>query len=201
MIKAILFDLGGVLVDFAGVGPLLKLSGGILTEEDAWKFWWKSEVVRSFEKGKITPEIFAEGVINGLSLNLTPEAFLEEFISWEKGPYSGSLQLLDQLRPNYFLACLTNNNVTHWDTLLSKARIDKKFHRCYVSYKVGLLKPEPAFYKYALKDMRLAAGDVLFLDDNEENVKTGLELGFQAFQVKGLAEVESILRENGILYF
>lgn len=199
MIKAILFDLGGVLVDFAGVGPLIKLSGGTLTEEDAWEFWWNSDTVRAFEKGKITPDVFATGLVNGLSLNIAPEAFLKEFVSWEKGPYPGSLQLLDKLKPNYLLACLTNNNIAHWDTLLTKGQIDSKFHKCYVSFKIGLLKPEPAFYEYALKDMRLAAGDVLFLDDNKENVQAGSKLGLQAFQVKGLAEVKRVLRERGIL--
>jgi len=201
MIKALLFDLGGVLVDFAGIGPLIELSGGTLKEEDAWEFWWNSKVVRSFEKGKIMPETFAKGLITELNLNIEAEAFLEEFISWEKGPYSGSLKLLDQLKPNYLLACLTNNNISHWKTLLSKGQIDRKFHKCYVSFQLGLLKPDPAFYKYAIDEMGFPANDILFLDDNKENVRAGMELGLQAFQVKGLAEVKTVLRENGILCF
>jgi FMN phosphatase YigB (HAD superfamily) len=100
MIKAVLFDLGGVLVHFAGVGPLLNLSGGTLSEKSAWDFWWNSEVVRAFEKGKITPETFALGVISQLNLNITADAFLEDFARWEQGPYPGALQLLEKLKKN-----------------------------------------------------------------------------------------------------
>lgn len=199
MIKALLFDLGGVLVHFAGVGPLLNLSGGTLSEKGAWDFWWNSEVVRAFEKGKILRETFALGVIDELNLNITAEAFLKDFAQWERGPYPGALQLLEKLKKKYTIACLTNNNAVHWETLMAKSDIGSKFHHSYISFEVGLLKPEPEFYEYALREMNLDPGDVLFLDDNQKNVEAAFNLGIRAFQVQGLDEVNHVLKEEKIL--
>jgi putative hydrolase of the HAD superfamily len=155
--------------------------------------------VRAFEKGKITPETFALGVISQLNLNITADAFLEDFARWEQGPYPGALQLLEKLKKKYTIACLTNNNVVHWETLTAKSDIGRKFHHSYISFEVGLLKPESEFYEYALREMHLDPGDVLFLDDNEKNVKAAFNLGIRAFQVQGLDEVKRVLTDEKIL--
>ncbi len=199
MIKALLFDLGGVLVHFAGVGPMLELAGCRVTEKEAWDFWWNSEVVQAFEKGKITRESFAAGVIKALHLNVSEEFFIEDFAKWEKGPYPGALQLLDRLKEKYTLACLTNNNVIHWATLHSKSNIGSKFHRCYKSFELGLLKPDPEFYRYAIRDLQLEPGEIMFMDDSKNNMEVALALGLNAFHVEGLDDVRRVLRAEGIL--
>ncbi|MCK4804567.1 MAG: HAD family phosphatase, partial [Spirochaetes bacterium] len=59
LIKVILFDLGGVLVDWDGKGPLVELSGGKLNKEEARRFWLESILVREFETGRLAPDQFA----------------------------------------------------------------------------------------------------------------------------------------------
>ena len=198
MIKAILFDLGGVLVHFAGVGPMLELSGGKLSEKEAWDFWWNSEVVQAFEKGKISPEVFAADVIKALRLDVTVEYFLNDFARWEKGPYPGALALLEGLKEQYTVACLTNNNVVHWETLRSKSEIGSRFHRCFISFETGMLKPDPGFYLYAVHELKMEPGEILFLDDSLKNVEAASGLGMRAFNVRGIGEVKRVLKEENI---
>src|ERR1035437_9618432 len=76
--EVILFDLGGVLVHFDGITPLLALSGNRLEPEDARRFWLKSPSVRRFETGRCTPEEFALGAVAELGLALAPALFLEQ---------------------------------------------------------------------------------------------------------------------------
>lgn len=79
--SVILFDLGGVLVEWDGIEPLKKLSGGRLTREVARRFWLESPWVKKIETGRCSPQEFAVGVIEELSLSLNPDGFLEQFVS------------------------------------------------------------------------------------------------------------------------
>ena len=51
MIRAILFDLGGVLVDWDGTTPLVEFTQGRLSREGARRFWLESPQVRRLETG------------------------------------------------------------------------------------------------------------------------------------------------------
>ena len=52
-IRVLLFDLGGVLVEFTGPSTLLRWLGGRLAPEQVWPLWLGSPVVRDFERGLV----------------------------------------------------------------------------------------------------------------------------------------------------
>lgn len=195
--RILLFDLGGVLVEWAGVQPLIDLSGGKLDAETARKFWIEAPWARRLETGSCTPEEFARGVIAGLGLNLTVERFLEAFLSWDRGPMPGSLELLDALRQQAVLACLTNNNVVHWEMLCRVHRLDQRFHRCFVSYLMGLMKPDIAAYRHVIEALDARPGEILFFDDNPECTQGAEAAGIPALCVKGPKAVKDALRNFG----
>jgi FMN phosphatase YigB (HAD superfamily) len=56
---AILFDLGGVLIELAGVEQMLEWSPGIDTIDELWRRWLRSPAVRCYETGAATGEEFA----------------------------------------------------------------------------------------------------------------------------------------------
>ena len=199
MYDLILFDLGGVLVEFTGIEPLIKLSRDNLTPEKVRRFWLESPWVEKLETGRCTIYEFAENLIHELKLSLTIDEFIPEFISWEKGPFPGALELLDTLNVHYNLACLTNNNEVHWRTLNNICQIDKKFPRCYVSYQLGVMKPDKKIFEYVLDDAGVKAEKVLFFDDNPVNVNAARSLKIDANCVKGISDVIKVLKEKNIL--
>ncbi|MBN2411783.1 HAD family phosphatase [candidate division KSB1 bacterium] len=199
MYKLILFDLGGVLVEFTGIDPLIALSRNTLTKDTARRFWLESPWVNKLETGRCSTEEFAAGIITELKLSLTIDEFIREFVSWEKGPYPGALELLDSLNSYFKLACLTNNNEIHWRTLNDICQIQKKFFRCYVSYIMGMMKPDKIVFEYVLNDMKLKGEQVLFFDDNPENVNAARSLNIDAYCVKGVSDVIKVLKEKNIL--
>ncbi|MEW6186171.1 MAG: HAD family phosphatase [Thermodesulfobacteriota bacterium] len=195
----LLFDLGGVLVEWDGIEPLKKLSGDRLTTDQARRFWLESPWARKFETGQCTPLEFALGVIEELDLFLSPEEFIRQFISWNRGPHPGALDLLDRLRSQFLLVCFSNNNELHWPILRDKAGINKKFDFCFISYEMGLMKPDQEAFIYVLKEVGRSPEEFLFFDDNPECIEAAIKIGMSAFCVQGVAGVKAVLNNMDII--
>ncbi len=199
MYEVLMFDLGGVLVEFTGIDPLINLSQRRLTREDARRFWLESPWIQEFETGRCSPQECASGIIADLNLSMTPDEFLQEFVSWEKGPYPGALDLLESVRSRFLLVCLSNNNELHWHILCEKSNINLMFHHCYLSHEIGLMKPDKKIFEYVLSDLNLRAESVAFFDNNQECINAAQHLGIHAYQVRGIEEVSQVLTSQNIL--
>ncbi len=197
-IKVIVFDLGGVLVDWVGAQALTELSRDSLSEEQARRFWLESLWVKKFEIGRCSPDQFASGVVSELHLAVSPDKFLAEFVSWDRGLLPGAIELLDNLRPNFLLVCLSNNNVLHWKKLNEKDGIGKKFHRLYISHITGLIKPSEEAFENLLNDLNYPPDTILYFDDNQECIWQALKFGIRAFQVAGADAVRKVLNALNI---
>ena len=198
MIQVLLFDLGGVLVEFDGIAPLIALSGDKLDREGARRFWLTSPSVRKFETGQCTADEFALSAVAELGLTMAPDVFLRQFVSWDRGPMEGALSLLDSLKPRFRLACLSNNNELHWNRLREETKLPEKFHRCYLSQEIGVMKPDAGSFNYAARDLGTRPEHILFFDDNPECVEAAGQLGFNARCVRGVGEVKAALAELGL---
>ncbi len=193
----LVFDLGGVLVEWDGIDPLIKLSRNSLTREQARKFWLESPWVRRFEIGQCSPQSFAKGVVGELELTVDASQFLEEFTSWDRGPLPGSWELLAELGKDFELACLTNNNELHWGRIRDELGFSRCFKYCFVSFEIGFMKPDREVFEYVLSHVPYPASRVAFFDDNPECVKAAEELGIRAFQAWGIADVRKVLADEG----
>jgi glucose-1-phosphatase len=191
--QVILFDLGGVLVEFDGIDPLIAMTKGRLDREGARRFWLESAWVRRFEIGACTPLEFASGWAGELGVSMSPESLLAEFLSWEKGPYPGALDLLDTLRPHFTLACLSNNNILHWNYLRDRLGFGNPFHVSYLSQELGLMKPDAEVFEAVLKGLQVPGPGILFLDDNPECVEAAIRSGMDARRVNGMDDVLALL--------
>ena len=192
--KVILFDLNGVLVDWDGINPLIALSKGTLSEDQARLFYLKSPWVRKFDMGLCSKNDFASGVVDELKLETSPEEFLEQFITWHGGPFPGTFELLERLRNRFILACLSNNNKLHWKSLTEKMDLAEKFDHIFLSFEMGLMKPAKEAFENVSRSTGYLPEDILFLDDNQKHIATARDLGFQAYRVSGADGVVSILR-------
>jgi len=197
-IQVLLFDLGGVLVEFDGIAPLIALSGNKLDREGARRFWLMSPAVRKFETGRCDGEEFARGAITELGVAMAPDVFLRQFVSWDRGPMDGALSLLDALKPRFLLACLSNNNVLHWNRLREETKLPEKFHRCYLSQEIGVMKPDRESFGHVIRDLKTSPEHILFFDDNPECVEAAKLAGLNARRARGVGEVKTALAELGL---
>jgi putative hydrolase of the HAD superfamily len=199
MIKVILFDLGGVIVELTGVPTMLRWTNNKYDEEQLWEAWLASPAIRSYEKGYLTTEQFAIQIIDEMDLPVKKAEFIDAFRQWPKGLFPGVTRLMERLRKNYTLACLSNTNELHWPRLMNEMGLDKLFTHHFASHLMGRLKPDKEAFEYVLAQLDCSAPSVLFLDDNPINVISAEKIGMIAHRVKGPKDIEHVLGKAGIL--
>jgi putative hydrolase of the HAD superfamily len=199
-IDFVLFDLGGVLIDPGGVGPLRALSG-IGSDEELWARWLGCPWVRRFEAGACTAEEFAAGFVDDWKLSLTPAAFLEDFSRWPGGEYAGAAELVAQVRASVAMGFLSNANAFQWHEHFGRLALTSSpaFQYRFLSFELGLVKPDPEIFAVVAARLPAPKGRVLFLDDNLVNVDAAAAGGFAARRVQGPREARAALVEAGVL--
>jgi putative hydrolase of the HAD superfamily len=195
----ILFDLGGVLIELAGVERMLELCNHAFAADELWARWLASEGVRQFETGRAEPAAFGAAMLSEFGLSITAAQFLEEFTIWPKGVFPGSFELLEQLSSSYRLACLSNTNALHWPRVCDEMGLARYFETTFASHLVGMLKPDAEIFEHVIVQLGSPAERILFLDDNQLNIVAARAAGMVARRVAGLAEVRAALADLGVL--
>jgi len=198
-VRVVLFDLGGVLVEMAGVPPLLAWLNHRITVEELWVMWLNSPAVRSFETGQASPEVFAKQLIKEISLPVDEQRFLAEFAGWAKSLFPGALALVRRVSPRYVRATLCNTNMLHWPRLMDEMRLVDAFDHHFASHLIGKIKPDEDAFQHVIDTLKCEPSTILFLDDNRLNVEAAQRLGIKAVQVKGVQGAERALVEAGVL--
>jgi glucose-1-phosphatase len=194
-LDVVLFDLGGVLMEFGGLQRLADLTG----EEngpDLRARWASSRWLQAFERGQCDAEAFGAGVVADWALDLTPSEFLDEFVSWSGGPFEGSVELIRHLHRKIRIGCLSNTNPVHWRQHLERWGIVGYFEWTFVSYELGMMKPDREIYQHIIAAIGKPPERLLFLDDNEYNVSAARAFGIRAEQVTGINEVTQAISHH-----
>lgn len=197
-VELVLFDLGGVLIEVVGVRAMLELTG-IANEEDLWRRWLTCRWVRRFESGGCSETEFAAGMVADWQLEISPAAFLEAFQAWPTGPLPGAAELVAQTRASVATGCFSNTNVLHWHDHIAAWPLAGLFDHRFLSFELGLLKPDTAAFARVADRLEVPAERVLFLDDNEINVAGAAAAGFQAARAVGVDEARQHLAEAAVL--
>lgn len=198
-IDVILFDLGGVLIELAGVEKMLEWSPEIATADDLWRRWLHSDAVRRFETGAIGRLEFATAVIGEFAVPVGPDEFLAAFTWWPRAVFPGALELLATMRERYRLASVSNTNEIHWDRFANAWSLDASFHHNFPSHLVGKLKPDAEYFEHVLEAVGARPERVLFIDDNAINVDAAARLGIVTRRVAGVDGARQAFRELGML--
>jgi putative hydrolase of the HAD superfamily len=177
---------------------MLELTG-IQSEEELWRRWLTCRWVRRFESGGCCETEFAAGMVADWQLELSASAFLEAFRDWPAGPLPGAPELVAQTRASVATGCFSNTNALHWHGHLATWPLMGLFDHRFLSFELGLLKPDIAAFAHVAGLLEVPAGRVLFLDDNAVNVAGAAAAGFQAARAAGVGEARQRLAEAGVL--
>lgn len=196
-IDVVLFDIGGVLADFAGLTVMRELTGA--SELDLATRWLMSPWVRRFEAGQCSEAEFAVGVIAEWEFPFTPDEFLDHFLSWLSGPFPGAEEMVRETAAHATIGCLSNTNVLHWREMISKWALTQLFEYPLLSFELDAVKPDRKLFERALERVPVATDRVLFIDDNALNVEAALAAGLWAEQARGVQEARAVLTRYALL--
>jgi putative hydrolase of the HAD superfamily len=199
MIKALIFDLGGVIVPFD-----FKRSYSALAElcscpaEEIPKRIGATDLVTRFETGQIESKPFVEKVSALLDLRIGYDEFCQIFSSIFAAETLIPDWFLERLRRNYTLLLLSNTNAIHFDMLSAAYPILRHFDHLVLSYRQGAMKPSPLIFQRAVELANCEPEECFFTDDISSYVEAARRLGIAAVQFRSFEELQVELTNRGI---
>ena len=199
-IKAVVWDVGGVIVRTVDPSPRSKLSAelGVTLEKLNTLFFSGPEGVQA-QKGAISVGKLVASVRQHLGLK--PGEFpdlMERFFGGDQVDYE-LVAFIRSLKPRYKTGIISNA----WRNLprmLETWGIRDAFDMVISSGDEGIMKPDPQIFQLALARLSVRADETVFIDDFIENVEAARNLGFQAIHFRNreqaLIELGSILNDE-----
>lgn len=196
-ISAVLFDIGGVLIELNGLPSIAKLLDSDQSLDDIYKYWMAAPSVIGHETGKLNTDEFAEAVVKDLKLSISPEAFMENFATWIVGTFPDTFDLLDAIDNAITVAALSNTSDAHWQEVEKTGLADQIAH-LFLSHEIGHLKPSPQAFQTVVDGLSIPASEIIFFDDVLENVEAAKRFGMIAHQALNPAQARATLVDYGI---
>ena len=197
-ISAVLFDIGGVLIELDGLPSLAKLLDSQQPHDEIYKNWMSSPAVIAHETGRLSSDEFAVQVVKDLQINLSPDAFMQNFATWIVGTFPTTFDLLNAIPSTLPTAALSNTSAAHW-LHVEKTGLTDKLDHLFLSYEIGHLKPDHQAFQAAVDGLKLPAEQIIFFDDNIDNVRAASEFGLIAHQAFNPEHAKKILNHYGVL--
>ncbi len=196
MIRAVIFDLGNVLVNFDAKRAAKRFAKacGI----PVWRVWvhfFTSSVEKSYTCGKISSREFFEHSKQALGFPKDFQTFKKIWngIFWEN---RGMLRIMTKLRPHYRLYLISNTNEMHFSFIKKKyKKLIRLFHQTFPSNEVGFRKPDPEIYRAVLKKIKLKPETTVFIDDMPSFVSGARKVGMNAIRFKNPKQMIQELRK------
>jgi len=198
-IKNIIFDFGGVLIDwnpryfYKDVFTDIKEMEYFLSE--VWSPQWNMKHDAGYSFSEITHEL----------QELHPkyrneiEMYQQNWQKMIKGEISENTELLNTLKSKYRLFGLTNWSAEAFPVIYPKYEFFKVFEGIVVSGEEKLVKPGKEIYQLLLNRYDLLETESLFIDDSLKNIETANELGFSTIHINGTQNLKELLISMGII--
>ncbi len=197
-IRALIFDIGGVL---------------IRVENPAGRRKWEARL--GLPEGKLDSIVFGSEVSLGAMIGKVPEAELWNQVAisldlegearreFERDFWRGEeidsalVELIGRLRPRYKIGILSNAWSNARDILNRKYQLESLADVLIFSAEEKLAKPDPRIFRLTLDRLGVQPEEALFVDDVAENIEAARRVGLYAIQFKNTAqtisEIESLL--------
>jgi putative hydrolase of the HAD superfamily len=137
---------------------------------------------------------------------LTDEQIDQAFCSFLLDIPEEKLKLLLDLRKRFKIYLLSNTNLIHMNFCRAQHfhfngySMDDFFDKCYLSYELGLTKPDIRVFNAVIDDIGLAPQQCLFLDDGLKNIEQAQKTGLQTYWVKQEEDLSFLLQPGVFVY-
>lgn len=214
MIKLIIFDFGGVLINLnrqAAVDKLVAL--GVHDADALLNNYVQSGLFLDLESGAVTPAEFRNKLRTDYALqHITDEQIDEAFLAFLLDVPEHKLQLLRRLKSSarnadgepVRIVMLSNTNGIHFPYCIKRHfeydgyKMSDYFDALYLSYEMKASKPDEEIFLKLLDAEKVKPEECFFLDDGPRNIETAERLGFQTHLVLADDDLRNIIENCGI---
>jgi len=196
-IKAIFFDIGGVLVTVDSSASVEKLSQKLGVSIERIRQGMTRELLVEYESGRLTSNQFYEQLLinYGADVSMDMETFKTYWFN-VLFPRKKSVSFLKRAVKDYPVWLLSNTNDFHYDLLMQDFPFMKMVTGGTYSFMVGSMKPEPLIYEVAIKKSGFRPEEILFVDDLEENVQAAHEQGINIIHYQDYSRFAEQVRQR-----
>jgi 2-haloacid dehalogenase len=200
-IKAIIFDLGGVLIEW---NPMHVYKDYFDSEEKLKHFFenictsdWNEEQ----DAGKSIVEATQELVIKFPEWEQPIRDYYGRWTEMLKGPIHGSVEILRELKDSgkYKIYALTNWQAGLFDIALVRYNFLHWFDGRVVSGEEKMRKPFPEFYQRLLDRYQVQPSETFFIDDSLRNIKAAEAMGIKSIHFQSPQKLRNELIFVGLL--
>ncbi len=200
-LRAVIFDYGRVLTgppDPAAYAELLRITG--LSADRLDQFYWKDR--NAYDEGKLTGIAFWRQIARDEELKLSEPAIADlnlwDARMWTRGdPAMLDWQLAIKER-GLLTAIVSNMGDSVHEHMVRELGWLSRFDVLVWSYQLGIAKPDPAIYRYALEKLGTQPAETLFIDDKAENVDAAVALGMKGIIFSTVEKLRADLVESGL---
>ncbi|MGB3713639.1 MAG: HAD-IA family hydrolase [Candidatus Promineifilaceae bacterium] len=183
MIKALIFDVGGVLVRSGERTSRKKWERRLgLNEWGSENIVFNSEIGNKAQLGAISEESLWTWVAGQFDLSPAEFAEFREDFWADNEVDNGLMAMIRNLRPFYKTAIISNATETFRIDLTDRYQIADAFDLIVFSAEEKIMKPDPELYLRTLDRLRNKPSECIFVDDMEVNVNAAQNLGMQAIR-------------------
>jgi len=104
-----------------------------------------------------------------------------------------TIEVLADLKAGGTRLALLSNAGPDYGSYFRHGPLGDFFAACYVSGELNLLKPNPEIYRHVLDDQGVTAGDAIFIDNRERNVRGAEAIGITSHVFTGAPELRDFL--------
>ena len=194
-IRAVLFDLGGVIVRTEYQAPRQHLAESLgMDYDDIDKIVFGGGINGSAARATLGQISEDEHWLNVLKILKQPasenERIRAEFFAGDIIDRT-LLDFLRSLRPKYKTGLISNA----WSGLrnyILREKFDDAFEYMIISSEVGAAKPDPKIFQIALEQLQVRANEAVFVDDFIENIEACQKVGMKGIHFR---DVESAMKQ------
>lgn len=203
MIKNIIFDLGGVLlnIDFSlSIEAFRKL--GIENIDEIFSGYVQNKFFDSYDKGNISDDDFVEELKKYIPRETSTDKILNAWNAMILDFPEDRIRLLQSLKKKYRLFLLSNTNSLHFPVYNKQLKdkfeisdLSDLFEKAYYSYRLHMRKPDTEIFRLVVNENELIPEETLFVDDSPKNIEMANELGLHTMLFRQSEDLAKALQE------
>jgi glucose-1-phosphatase len=204
-IRNIIFDLGGVLLNINPLLSLLEFANISKTDSEVLKNRLASErVFEKFDTGALSPDGFRAELCRIMAYKASNAEIDAAWNILLLDFPAERVELLKELRNNYRIFLLSNTNIIHFWKYTGDfystygLPMAELFEKLFLSYEIGIHKPDAGIYTHVLQNAGLKAEECVFIDDSLANVDAARIIGMKGIHIANGRDVTQYF-DNGIL--